>query len=192
MFKDASVEHDIVQGNKNVWIYLKWENENGEELEYPGIVMGDVSDPGKGEIVLKAPKRGDEGNIQGEDPSSKIYFSFFGDINSDTGSIWEDGELELELEWTMEEVSSGNVVEMPGQLEDMRGSEDISDSVGVLREHGDILDDEEVSEEFQIISDNTDVSENMSDNWGVEDHRKEAVSENVGETDMRDLVISYN
>ena len=101
VIKDSSVEEGIVGNKKNIWIYLRWENQKGEILEQPGIVMGDVTHPGEGEIILKAPKRDTEGKIVGENSESRVYFTFKGDMTSDTGEAWSEGEIELDLNFSM-------------------------------------------------------------------------------------------
>lgn len=195
LIRDTSVEDDAVQGMKNVWIYLRWEDENGKELEQPGIIMGDASAPGEGEIVLKAPRRDDEGNIQGEDPRSKIYFSFFGDINSDTSSIWESDELGLELKWMMEEVVSEEALDMPGQSEEEdRGRvENISDN-GVGTGVDDDISDDGTVDAYHSLSGNTEgvnMPDTMLETHDLEDQRK-IVSGNVSGADMLDVVISQD
>lgn len=183
VIQDVSVKDDIEQGKKNVWIYLRWEDENGEEIERPGIVMGDVSTPGEGEIILEAPKRDGKGNIQGENAQSKVYFSFFGDINSDTGHIWENDELQLNLKWMMEEVTSDNTTDLanpPEQTEDLTKPDKISDNFAALDEQEGVsfdteaieesqnkLEDTNIPKEIEAISNNSNVvrgTETISDN----------------------------
>lgn len=98
VISNTSVRDNFVKSKKNVWIYLKWKDEKGEIANLPQIIMGDASAPGKGQIILKAPKR----NGEGENPESKAYFSFEGDLISDTDEIWRDGELELSLNFNIE------------------------------------------------------------------------------------------
>lgn len=179
VIRDTSVEDDIVQGKKNVWIYLRWEDENGNELDQPGIVMGDASAPGKGDIILKAPERNNRGEIQGENSQSKIYFSIFGDLNSDTGSVWEDAELRLSLKWVMEELTSENAAnlldlpdesEIPEQSEDIDELESVSGNMDIILEEKSISDNADILEEERSISDNADTLEeerNISDNANV-------------------------
>ena len=106
-----SVKDDFVQGKKNIWICLQWEDKEGKILEQPGIAMGSVSDPGKGEIILKAPRRNKKGEILDENSASKVYFSFTGDMKSDMEQSWGDGELNLDLRFAMKaaEIETGVV-----------------------------------------------------------------------------------
>lgn len=92
----SSTASESVQGKKNVWLYLRWEDENGKALEKDPIVIGDPSDPGRGEIFLKAPGKGEEG--------SKAYFSLVGDMRSETGEMWRDNELVLSLDVSVEQI----------------------------------------------------------------------------------------
>ncbi len=105
----SSVKEDFIQGKKNVWICLKWEDEEREILEHPGILMGEIGDPGTGEIILKAPKKDKEGKIVGDNSDSKMYFSFVGDMKSDTGHPWKSEELELGLDFLMETMTEDAV-----------------------------------------------------------------------------------
>lgn len=109
----------IVDNKKNVWIYLKWEDENGDVLEgEPKILMGDVSDPGEGAITLKAPERDEAGMITGENDGSRAFFSFAGDLQSAMGERWEDEELSVNLNFsikTVKPIQSIDDMEMPNE-----------------------------------------------------------------------------
>lgn len=104
VFVNSTTEEVSVEDKKNVWVYLKWEDEERGAADHPEIVMGDVSDPGKGEIVLKAPERNEEGEIVGDNPGSKAYFSFAGDIKSEMDQGWESKELEVDLSFSINEL----------------------------------------------------------------------------------------
>ncbi len=167
VISNTSVENEIVQGKKNIWMYLRWEDENGNELDQPGIIMGDDSNPGKGEIILKAPERNSKGEVEEGNSQSRVYFSIFGDINSDNGRIWEDAEFGLHLDWEMEEITSDDTVNSANLLEDGKSpkiyenkgeTESISDNANV-----DILQKEESISENNSVSDNTVLSEGEKD-----------------------------
>lgn len=98
-----------VPGKKNAWIYLQWEDEAREILDQPKVVIGDGAGPeSRGDILLKAPKRDRDGEVTGENDASKAYFSFAGDMRSDTGETWENGELKLRLSFFVEKTSAGD------------------------------------------------------------------------------------
>lgn len=96
----SSTANESVQGKKNVWLYLRWEDENGKALEKEPIVIGNPSDPGRGEFFLKAPGKGEE--------VSRAYFSLVGDMRSETGEMWRDNELVLSLDVSVEQIESAN------------------------------------------------------------------------------------
>jgi hypothetical protein len=102
---DRSVEEEIIKKKKNIWMYLRWEDQKGKILEQPGIVMGNASDPGEGEIVLKAPRRDTEGKIIGENSGSKVYFTFKGDMVSDMNEAWREGEVDLNLDYSIKTIA---------------------------------------------------------------------------------------
>lgn len=176
---DTSVEKKAVQGKKNVWIYIRWEDRNGEELDYPGIVVGDTVNPGEGKVVLKAPKRDNTGKIEGENPQSKIYFSIFGDLNSDTGRAWEDGELTLDLKWTVEEVTFKDNIDLSNlsddsevliQPEDTENLKSVSNNDDLSEEQRNISNNEgDISEEQKSVSENADISEDWQSVSGNEE-----------------------
>lgn len=103
----STTEETYVQSKKNVWMYLKWEDEEHGGVQRPEILMGDVSNPGKGEIILKAPSRDEKGEIIGENPDSKAHFSLVGDMKSDMSQGWEEKELEINLSFFMSEAKDG-------------------------------------------------------------------------------------
>lgn len=140
---DTSTEEKMVEGKKNAWVYLKWESEGHEDLEQREITMGDISAPGKGEIVLKAPTRNKKGEIIEKVDGSKAYFSFWGDFRSDTGEAWEDGELNLDIDYTVE------VVEQPKDLTDVENDEYMGDD---SKDEGEVED----IELQKSVSDNVD------------------------------------
>lgn len=147
-FSGATVDETVVQGKKNAYVYLKWENESGEEMERPRMIMGDAVKPGKAEIVLKAPSRNRKGHITGDHSGSKVYFSFAGDLNADTGEEWESGELELNLNYSIKSIISENVADTPNasvSTNDLK----LPDSAGV-------------SENSRVISDNHEVENSQS------------------------------
>lgn len=162
-FSDASVRNTIIKGKKNAWICVKWEDENGEELEIPRTRMGDVFDPGEGEIILKAPKRDAEGEITSDHPDSKIYFSFEGDLNSETGEIWEDSELKLELYFSVKTIVSENATE-PSQKVDSTDDIIMSDRPAVEAE-----------------------KDSVSDNGGILDEKDNMVIDDSGPYVVRDV-----
>lgn len=108
VFSDAPVDKTIVQGKKNAYVCLKWENENGDELGLPRMIMGDAANPGTAEIVLSAPIRDENGEIAGDNLESKAYFSFMGELNSDTGEEWKSNELQFDLNYSIETIISKN------------------------------------------------------------------------------------
>lgn len=172
---DVSVKDAEVQ-EKNVWMYLKWEDKDREELEKTGIVMGDASRPGEGEVILEAPKRDKKGRIIKSDQSSKAYFSFTGDLNAGSDGAWRGDELSVDLEFSMEKLIS---VDADDRAEKGSVSSDRSDDPGYQAvneldsmdpDDGEDVDDlESISDntvgELKSVSDNTiDGPENLSDN----------------------------
>lgn len=141
---------------------MRWEDEEHRVLDEPVIVMGDTS-PGTGEILLKAPEKNEDGIIS----ESKVYFSFCGALESDTGDSWKDNELTLELIFSMETVNSENSVQNDGTLlndSDMTENppamsfpESVSDNVSEAGANNgkDRLDYEESIQSAQISGDNT-------------------------------------
>lgn len=179
IFSDASVENDIVQGKKNVYVYLKWEDENGRELEQSRMVMRDISSPGEAEIILKAPIRSDKGEVMGDSPGSRAYFSFGGDLNSDTGEAWEYDELRLDLSYSIKVVgqdmrgvsvncvtSKNNILELDC-TEDFQETEDVSENNIILGEMKNVSENNAISENIGSISENDIIleqSEGISEN----------------------------
>lgn len=106
IISNTSVENKLTPNKKNVWMYLKWEDKNGQDLELPPIMMGDSVNPGQGKIILKAPVKGSEGENAGDNFESKAYFSFRGELNSDKGA-WKSDELKAKLNFSMEVIDSG-------------------------------------------------------------------------------------
>lgn len=145
-FSDVSVKNTIIKGKKNAWICVKWEDESGEEVEIPRIVMGDVFTPGEGEVILKAPVRDGEGEITGDNPDSKMYFSFEGDLNSEAGKIWEDSELKLELYFSIKTIVSENITES-NQTVDSTDDIILSDSPTVKADMDSVSDNEVILDE---------------------------------------------
>lgn len=171
VISDSSVENEYVQGKKNVWVYLRWEDENREVLDRPEIVMGDASNPGEGELVLKAPKRDGDGKIISTDCDSKAYFTFRGDLKSDMDELWRSDELKLELNLNMEPISSVDMG-MEGTMDpagnrDILAQPDVPDTAADESEP----DDGGVSDMRESLSDNADVhhaaEESVSDNEDV-------------------------
>lgn len=101
------VKEDFVQEKKNIWLYLQWEDEERKVLEQTGIVMGDALNPGKGEIILRAPERDENGEIIGGNSGSRAYFSFVGELKSDMNQPWHDGELQVDLGFSMKAAEAG-------------------------------------------------------------------------------------
>ncbi len=162
---DVSVKNTEVQ-EKNVWMYLKWEDQDGEELQRTGIVMGDVSRPGQGEIVLKAPKRDKKGKIIRNDQSSRAYFSFTGDLNAGIEGAWRGDELRVDLEFSMEKIVS---VDTDDHVEKGSVSSDRSD-------------DSEYHAVDELDSVDSDEKENMDDPESVSDNtmdEPESISNNI-------------
>lgn len=111
------VKEDFVQGKKNIWLCLRWEDEERKVLDQPGIVMGGDQDPGKGEIILKAPVRDEDGEIIDGNNGSRAYFSFAGELKSDMDRPWRDGELQVKLEFSMEPAAGKNTDPSPNRAE---------------------------------------------------------------------------
>lgn len=164
---DTSVKSGGVQGKKNIWMYLNWEDENGEDVDCPRIVMGDPSDPGEGEIALKAPKRNKEGDIKGKNPESKVYFSIKGDLYSDMGEPWKSNELRLDLSLSMKAISitdTSDVVDDPAsgtkplvQQKDLDKAESISNNANVSENQKSISDNEDISDvEKEVLTEGLD------------------------------------
>lgn len=138
-----SVKNETVQ-KKTVWMYLKWEGENGEDMGLTGITMGDVSSPGEGEIILKAPIRNKKGEVAEDDSGSKVFFSFVGDLNAGMDGTWRGDELSVGLDYSIEEVASVDASSLgydggtPSEdsvssdwSEDELGSVSVSDAAGI-------------------------------------------------------------
>lgn len=184
---DVSVKNTEVQ-EKSVWMYLKWEDKDGEELEKPGIVMGDASRPGEGEVILKAPKRDKKDRIIKSDQSSKAYFSFTGDLNARVDGAWRGDELSVDLEFSMEKLVSVDADDQAGKgsVSSDRSHDPGYQAVDELdrmdtNEGEDVDALESVSDntvgEPESASDNTiDEAENVSDNMLGE---SESVSGNL-------------
>ena len=149
VFSNISVREQLAEkGKKNVYIYIKWEKEQKDGASQ--TVLGDIFSPSKKVVILKAPKRNDDGKIIGENPESKIYFSFEGDLKSDTNEIWKHNELNVDLKFSIEAMLSTNTIneqekidffenESSGATDSMNNTFDISDHL-TISDNNHVLD----------------------------------------------------
>ena len=157
VFSNRSVEDELIYGKKNVWIYLRWEDKDGKGLELPEIAMGDSVNPGKGEIILKAPEKDSEGQSLGDNFASRVFFSIRGELNSDKGE-WKNDELKVKLDFSMKTINSGNSID---SLESM----DLKEELGITKEDaGSVSNNIGDINELQEI-----ISNNANDNYLGED-----------------------
>lgn len=91
---------------KNVFLFLKWLDKNGKPMNLPETTFDNNLNSTETQIILKAPMRNEKGDVIGDNPQSKIYFSFSGNIKSNTHIPWESNELELELSFLIESTAS--------------------------------------------------------------------------------------
>lgn len=170
----SSVKNEFVQGKKNAWIYMQWEGENGQVLERPKVIMGDISEPGEDKIILKAPKKDKKGVILGDNLESKVYFSFFGDLNSDTCEAWKSDELKVELNLAMEAMDFTNTENVSSN----QHPSDHSEKPDLLMES-----DEENMKKDLVESDEQDKNEGLIESDRTEAEQELETSErNDGET----------
>lgn len=186
----SSVAEEIVQNKKNVWIYMQWENENGVALDHSRVVMGHTSDSEKEEIILKSPKRDDNGGIIGDNTESRIYFSIFGELNSDLPASWKNDELKINLDLSMEAMGAGDIksvsVNRDAVVEAEYGEElEPSDENNKDLEQADIEEElEDIKNEADETGSNSDletVSGNISDNKTLD-----ISTNNISENDEMD------
>lgn len=168
----SSVENGYIQGKKNVWAYLRWEDENGEILDQSEIVMGDASNPGEGELILKAPERDENGEIINTDCDSKAYFTFRGDIKSDMDELWRSDELKFDLNLYIESISSVDIEER-GVVEQADGME-----IPVQPEVSDTAAEEELKQDDDK---NFSMQNTLSENIYADHEAGDGVSDNEGE-----------
>lgn len=184
----SSVAEDIVQNKKNVWIYMQWEDENGVPLEHSKIVIGDVSDPERGKIILKSPNRDFNGEIIGNNTESRIYFSIFGELNSDIPASWKNNELKINLDLSMEAMGSGDIKSV-SENQDSVDEAGYQEELELPDENNKVLEQTDIEEKLENIENEADetgsnsilesVSENISDNKTL-DITTNKINENNG------------
>lgn len=136
----SSVRENYVSGKKNAYIHLQWEDEERKPLEKPGITLGDCLEPGNGKIVLKAPKKDKNGEIIEENDDSKAYFSFTGDMKSDSDQIWKSEELKICLDFSVEAMEKSET-----KTEDNPNiAENIQKNANLINEVSDEMINEEI------------------------------------------------
>ena len=105
-FQTTSVRNESMPDKKNVFLFLKWLDKNGKPMNLPETTFDNNLNSTETQIILKAPMRNEKGDVIGDNPQSKIYFSFSGNIKSNTHIPWESNELELELSFLIESTAS--------------------------------------------------------------------------------------